>query len=82
MANYEVRHSKNEFVNNHINSIKNFCRYAKCRLAKFKCIKKENFLFHLKECEFRYNTKTMQKLILKTIEINKKQKDEVIDKNV
>ena len=34
--------------------------YAKHRLAKFKGIKKENFLLHLKECEFRYNTKTTQ----------------------
>ena len=24
-------------------------------------MKKENFLLHLKECEFRYNTKTIQK---------------------
>ena len=34
--------------------------YAKHRLSKFKGIKKENFLLHLKECEFRYNTKTTQ----------------------
>ena len=34
--------------------------YAKHRLAKFKGIKKGNFLLHLKECEFRYNTKTTQ----------------------
>ena len=30
------------------------------RLYKFKSIKKENFLLHLKECEFGYNTKTTQ----------------------
>ena len=34
--------------------------YAKHRLSKFKGIKKENFLLHLKECKFRYNTKTIQ----------------------
>ena len=56
---------------NHINGIENFqlrlCLatvnrqgYAKHRLSKFKGIKKENFLLHLKECEFRYNTKTIQ----------------------
>ena len=45
---------------NHINGIENFWGYAKHRLAKFKGIKKENFLLHLKECEFRYNTKTKQ----------------------
>ena len=45
LADYKMKCSKNEFINNHIKGIKNFCRYAKCRLAKFKCIKKENFLF-------------------------------------
>ena len=61
-AHYRVKHSKNEFANgkNHINGIENFWGYAKHRLAKFKGIKKENFLLHLKECEFRYNTKTTQ----------------------
>ena len=61
-AHYRVKHSKNEFANgkNHINGIENFWGYAKHRLAKFKGIKKENFLLHLKECEFRYNTKTIQ----------------------
>ena len=34
--------------------------YAKHRLSKFKGIKKENFLLHLRECKFRYNTKTTQ----------------------
>jgi len=37
-------------------------------------------LLYIKECEFRYNTKTAQKLISKTVEINKKQQDEVVDK--
>ena len=46
---------------NHINGIENFWGYAKHKLAKFKRMKKENFLLHLKECEFRYNTKTIQK---------------------
>ena len=40
---------------NHINGIENFWGYAKHRLSKFKGIKKDNFLLHLKECEFRYN---------------------------
>ena len=65
---------------NHINGIENFqlrlCLatvnrrgYAKHRLSKFKGIKKENFLLHLKECEFRYNnskdTKTFYHILLK-----------------
>ncbi len=51
LAHYRVKHSKNEFANgkNHINGIENFWGYAKYRLAKFKGIKKENFLLHLKE---------------------------------
>jgi len=75
-AHYRVKHSKNEFVNgkNHINGIENFWGYAKHRLAKFKGIKKENFLLHLKECEFRYNnskdTKTFYHILLKMIREN------------
>ena len=70
---------------NHINGIENFqlrlCLatvnrrgYAKHRLSKFKGIKKENFLLHLKECEFRYNnskdTKTFYHILLKMIREN------------
>ena len=58
---YRVKHSKNEFANgrNHINGIENFWGFAKFRLAKFRGIKKENFVLHLKETEFRYNTKNL-----------------------
>ena len=72
-AHYRVKHSKNEFANgkNHINGIENFRGYAKHRLAKFKGIKKENFLLSLKEREFRYDngkdTKTFYHILLKTI---------------
>ena len=75
-AHYRVKHSKNEFANgkNHINGIENFWGYAKHRLSKFKGIKKENFLLHLKECEFRYNnskdTKTFYHILLKLIKGN------------
>ena len=75
-AHYRVKHSKNEFANgkNHINGIENFWGYAKHRLSKFKGIKKENFLLHLKECEFRYNnskdTKTFYHILLKLIREN------------
>ena len=31
LASYRMKHYKN----NHIKGIKNFCRYTKCRLAKF-----------------------------------------------
>ena len=62
-ANYDVRHSKNEFDNNHINGIKNFQGYSKYRLSKFTSTNR--ILLYIKECEFKYNTKTTQKLILK-----------------
>ena len=57
-AHYRVKHSKNEFANgrNHINGIENFWGFAKLTLAKFRGIKKENFILHLKETEFKYNT--------------------------
>ena len=60
-AHYRVKHSKNEFAkgHNHINGIENFWGFAKFRLAKFRGIKKENFVLHLKETEFRYNTKNL-----------------------
>lgn len=73
---YRVKHSKNEFVNgkNHINGIENFCGYCKLRLNKFKGIKRDNFILHLREYEFRYNIKKDDKelyqVLLKPIREN------------
>lgn len=66
---YRVKHSQSEFANgrNHINGIENFWGYAKHRLSKFKGISKENFYLHLKECEFRYNTKSNQEDLYKKL---------------
>ena len=75
-AHYRVKHSKNEFANgrNHINGIENFWGFAKFRLAKFRGIKKRNFVLHLKETEFRYNTKNLwqnlYQILLKLIREN------------
>ena len=75
-AHYRVKHINNEFAlgRNHINGIENFWGYAKHRLAKFRGIKKENFLLHLKETEFRYNTKIqgqdLYKILLKMVRKN------------
>ena len=68
-AHYRVKHSKNEFAlgRNHINGIENFWGYAKHRLSKFKGIKKENFLLHLKEIELRYNTQIKQQDLYKIL---------------
>ena len=41
--------------------------YAKHRLSKIKGIKKENFLLHLKETEFRYNTQIRQQDLYKIL---------------
>ena len=56
---FMVHHSKNEFArgNSHINGIESFWGYAKTRLVKFKCMDKNMFNLHLKECEFRFNNR-------------------------
>lgn len=56
---YRVHHGKNEFVRwkQHINWIESFWSFTKRRLRKFNGIKKEFFLLHLKESEFRYNVR-------------------------
>jgi transposase len=40
---------------NHINGIENFWNQAKRHLRRFNGIKKENFYWYLKECEWRFN---------------------------
>ena len=52
-AYYRVKHSENEFAkgHKHINGVENFWGFAKFRLAKFRGIKRENFVLHLKETE-------------------------------
>ena len=56
-------------------SIDSFCAYAKLRLSKFKGIKRQNFIFHLKECEFRFDNRDkkgakLYKILLKMIREN------------
>ena len=83
---YRVKHCKEEFasktleiqgekmlgINNHINGIENFWGLCKVRLARFRGIKKEHFLLHLKECEFRYNNRgqDIYKILLKNFRNN------------
>jgi transposase-like protein len=53
---FRVNHGKNEFSDKkgtHVNGIENFWSFTKRRLAKFNRVKK-NFVFHLKESEWRY----------------------------
>jgi transposase len=39
----------------YINGIEGFWSYAKERLLKFHGVSRENFVYYLKELEFRYN---------------------------
>jgi len=55
-----VDHDKDEFSSrsvrgNHINGIEGFWGYAKTRLSRFRGMNPDTFLYHLKECEFRFN---------------------------
>ena len=54
---YRFFHHENEFARgkNHVNGIESFWSFTKRRLSKFNGIKKENFLVHLKESEYRWN---------------------------
>jgi transposase-like protein len=70
-----VEHSENEFSagdGNHINGIESFWGFAKNRLVKFHGIPKNQFYFHLKECEFRFNHRhdNIYLLILKILREN------------
>ena len=56
-------------------SIDSFWAYAKLRLSKFKGVKRQNFILHLKECEFRFNNRDkkgaeLYKILLKMIREN------------
>ena len=41
----------------YINGIEGFWSYAKERLLKFHTVGRENFVYYLKELEFRYNNR-------------------------
>lgn len=68
---FRVRHSGRKFARSktHINGIESFWSYAKRRLAKLHGIPKHTFYLHLKECEFRFNNRTVDiyKLMLKML---------------
>ena len=68
---FRVNHGENEFANerSHINGIESFWGYAKTRLARFRGLRKGTFIWHLKECEFRFNHRGQDtyKVLLKII---------------
>ena len=57
---FRVEHGANEFARgtHHINGIESFWSYAKRRLQKFNGVPARTFNLHLKECEWRFNTKS------------------------
>ena len=62
-----IHHHENEFARgkNHVNGIESFWSYTKRRLLKFNGIRKDKFLLHLKESQFRWNNrKNIYKLLL------------------
>jgi transposase-like protein len=54
-----VDHGRNEFAKgkSHINGIEGFWSFAKARLGRFRGMRKVTFYLHLKECEFRFNSR-------------------------
>ncbi len=67
-----VNHSADVFAigDIHINGIESFWSYAKRRLQKFNGVPTKTFYLHLKECEYRFNhrTENLLLLILKLLE--------------
>ncbi|MFI3242520.1 MAG: IS1595 family transposase [Alphaproteobacteria bacterium] len=76
---YRVFHSHNEFARGkcHVNGIESFWSFAKRRLGKFNGICDEKFIFHLKECEFRFNNrdKDLSKIIYNLFKKCSKEKE-------
>jgi transposase len=71
---YRVYHSHNEFARGkcHVNGIESFWSFAKRRLAQFNGLTDDMFVFHLKECEFRFNNRKndLYAIILKILRKN------------
>lgn len=71
---YRVYHSKNEFVRgkSHINGIESFWSFCKRRMRKQNGVKKDKFLIHLKESEWRWNHRNddLYKILLKKLRQN------------
>jgi transposase-like protein len=58
---YRIYHSANEFARgkNHVNGIESFWSFAKNRLSKFNGFTNDKFILHLKECEYRFNSRNI-----------------------
>jgi len=71
---YRIHHQDDEFVKgpNHINSIESFWSFAKGRLSKFNGLPRSTFYLHLKESEFRFNSRNqnLYAILLKELKRN------------
>lgn len=70
---YRIHHHENEFARgkNHVNGIESFWSFTKRRMNKFNGIRKDKFILHLKESEFRWNNRgTMYKILLQSFRKN------------
>lgn len=70
---YRIHHHENEFARgkNHVNGIESFWSFTKARLLRMKGVRKDKFVLHLKESEFRWNyRKQMYKVMLKKLREN------------
>ena len=71
---YRIYHSKNEFARgkNHINGIESFWGFTKTRMQKIRGIRKDKFMIHLKESEWRWNhrNENIYKTLLKILTEN------------
>jgi len=71
---YRVYHSKDEFVRgkSHINGIESFWSFVKRRMRKQNGVRKDKFLLHLKESEWRWNHRNdnLYKILLKKLKKN------------
>ncbi len=71
---HRVYHSKDEFVRgkSHINGIESFWSFCKRRMRKQNGVRKDKFLLHLKESEWRWNhrNENMYKILLRKLREN------------
>ena len=71
---YRIYHSKNEFARgkSHINGIESFWSFTKRRMARQNGVRKNKFMIHLKESEYRWNNRksNMYTTLLKELRSN------------
>ena len=70
---HRIHHHENQFARgkNHVNGIESFWSFTKLRLAKLRGIRRDYFILHLKESEWRFNHRhdNLYRLLLKTIRL-------------